>query len=56
MQKQNLFVNSNALPKSAYNLDLALFNRIVIIPFDNTFLNDITFLDFLKYYELEVTE
>jgi hypothetical protein len=44
----NLFINSNSLPKSAYNLDTALFNRIVIIPFDKTFENDITFKFKLK--------
>jgi P4 family phage/plasmid primase-like protien len=39
----NMFINSNELPQSAYNLDNAMFNRIVIIPFNNTFENNIYF-------------
>ena len=39
----NMFINSNELPKSAYSLDLPMFNRIVIIPFNNVFENNINF-------------
>jgi hypothetical protein len=33
----NIFINSNELPASAYSLDIPLFNRIIIIPFNNIF-------------------
>jgi len=39
----NMFINSNELPRSAYNLDQAMFNRIVIIPFNNVFENNSNF-------------
>jgi P4 family phage/plasmid primase-like protien len=41
----NMFINSNELPRSAYNLDQAMFNRIVIIPFNNVFENNSNFKD-----------
>ena len=39
----NMFINTNELPRSAYNLDQAMFNRIVIIPFNNVFENNSNF-------------
>lgn len=39
----NIFINSNELPTSAYSLDIPLFNRIIIIPFNNIFQKNANF-------------
>lgn len=44
----NLFINTNCLPQSSNKLDQALFERILIIPFNNIFKKNSKFMVELK--------